>query len=189
MYSLPSRADFNWTHCRCHARRPIRWPHDKRFNRSSVHGWVDIQLAKLWRRQESFTRYQSNWYIFRWLYLFIELLTFHGKTRLFIKVLLSVDIVLFVYLGGLVMLSQKHKDARKVKYQSGFYITTNKRPKFGTNTNNPNSDSSSSSSSSSSEDENDDNVRRNKDHDAVYNRLRCFKTKPLPVKDSSVASK
>ncbi|XP_066932599.1 uncharacterized protein [Clytia hemisphaerica] len=90
--------------------------------------------------------------------------------------------------GGLVMLSQKHKDARKVKYMSGFYITTNKRPKFGTNTNNPNSDSSSSSSSSSSEDENDDNVRRNKDHDAVYNRLRCFKTKPLPVKDSSVAT-
>ncbi|XP_066933226.1 uncharacterized protein [Clytia hemisphaerica] len=90
--------------------------------------------------------------------------------------------------GGLVMLSQKHKDARKVKYKSGFYITTNKRPKFGTNTNNPNSDSSLSSSSSSSEDENDHNVRRNKDHDAMYNRLRCFKTKPLPVKDYSVAT-
>ncbi|XP_066922695.1 uncharacterized protein [Clytia hemisphaerica] len=60
--------------------------------------------------------------------------------------------------GGLIMLSQKHASATKVMYNSGFFITTNVLPNFGIS----------------------------KDHDAVYNRLKVFSTKPLPKNDSSV---
>jgi len=56
------------------------------------------------------------------------------------------------------MLSQKHSDAKKVNYKSGFFITTNILPDFG--------------------------VQR--DQEAVYKRLKVFHTRPLPKKDSSV---
>ena len=35
------------------------------------------------------------------------------------------------FLGGLVYLSRKNKDAIKVNYKSGFFITTNNLPNFG----------------------------------------------------------
>ena len=94
----------------------------------------------------------------------------------------------FHFIGGLIMLSQKHKGAKKVKYRSGFFITTNKRPKFGKRQTEQN-DESSSSSDSDSDNENDPRPARDKDHDAVYKRLRCFHTKPLPRQDSSVSGR
>ena len=83
-------------------------------------------------------------------------------------------------LGGLIMLSQKHKNAKKIKYKSGVFITTNKRPKFGKKQSEDISDSSEDS-------DNDNNRTTDADHEAVYNRLECFKTKPLQKKDSSVS--
>jgi len=59
------------------------------------------------------------------------------------------------------MLSQKHNDALKVNYRSGFFITTNVLPDFG----------------------------HAADQEAVYRRLRVFKTKALPKKDTSVTGK
>lgn len=56
------------------------------------------------------------------------------------------------------MLSQKHNEAAKVNYRSGFFITTNVLPDFG----------------------------HAADQEAVYRRLRVFKTKALPKKDASV---
>ena len=56
------------------------------------------------------------------------------------------------------MLSQKHAEATKVDYKSGFFITTNVLPDFGNTV----------------------------DHEAVYRRLKVFTTKPLPRKDTSV---
>jgi len=56
------------------------------------------------------------------------------------------------------MLSQKHTEASKVNYRSGFFITTNVLPDFG----------------------------HAADQEAVYRRLKIFKTKPLPKKDTSV---
>lgn len=59
------------------------------------------------------------------------------------------------------MLSQKHTEASKVNYRSGFFITTNVLPNFGNEI----------------------------DQEAVYRRLKVFHTKPLPIKDSSVVGK
>ena len=60
------------------------------------------------------------------------------------------------------MLSQKHAQATKVIYNSGFFITTNVLPDFG--------------------------IER--DQEAVYRRLKVFHTKSLPKKDTtSVTSK
>lgn len=56
------------------------------------------------------------------------------------------------------MLPQKHKDASKFKYNSGFFITTNVYPDFG-----PGDDS-----------------------DAIRKRLDIFTTKPLKRKNASV---
>jgi len=56
------------------------------------------------------------------------------------------------------MLSQKHTEAKKVNYKSGFFITTNVLPDFGVQS----------------------------DQDAVYKRLKVFYTRPLRRKDSSV---
>ena len=59
------------------------------------------------------------------------------------------------------MLSQKHSAAEKVRYNSGFFITTNVLPDFG--------------------------IER--DQEAVYRRLKVFHTRPLQKKDSSVTGK
>lgn len=56
------------------------------------------------------------------------------------------------------MLSRKNKEATKVTYYSGFFITTNVLPDFGNAV----------------------------DQEAVYRRLKVFHTKALPKKDSSV---
>ena len=96
------------------------------------------------------------------------------------------------------MLSRKHKDAEKVRYKSGFFITTNRKPKFGKKrTTQQESDTSSDSDSdsdmetSTTEMNEVNSVRKKKDPDneAVYKRLRCFKTKPLPNQNSAVSSK
>ena len=59
------------------------------------------------------------------------------------------------------MLSQKHAEAVKVVYNSGFFITTNVLPDFGNQV----------------------------DQEAVYRRLRVFSTKRLPKKDTCITGK
>ena len=56
------------------------------------------------------------------------------------------------------MLSVKHQDAKRVIYNSGFFITTNMLPDFG----------------------------NEMDQASVYRRLEVFKCKPLPTKDKTV---
>ncbi|XP_066925566.1 uncharacterized protein [Clytia hemisphaerica] len=85
--------------------------------------------------------------------------------------------------GGLIMLSQKHKSAKKIKYKSGFFITTNKKPRFGKKTE---ESSESEWESNDMDSEDDENIPGDKDNRAVYKRLRCFRTKSLPNEDSSV---
>ena len=58
-------------------------------------------------------------------------------------------------------MSQKHAEAVRVKYYSGFFITTNSLPDFGVQV----------------------------DNDAIYHRLRVFETTPLPKKNASVMRK
>ena len=58
------------------------------------------------------------------------------------------------------MLPQKHKCATKFVYKSGFFITTNELPDFGSS----------------------------RDTDAVYKRLAIFQTKSLKEKDTRVSS-
>ena len=65
---------------------------------------------------------------------------------------------LFILLGGLIMLSQKHADAKRVNYRSGFFITTNVLPDFG----------------------------HQVDQEAILRRLKVFHTRTLQHKDSSV---
>ena len=38
---------------------------------------------------------------------------------------------LFIFSGGLVFIPQKHKEGARVKYNSGFFLTTNHYPDFG----------------------------------------------------------
>ena len=59
------------------------------------------------------------------------------------------------------MLSQKHAEAKKVNYKSGFFITTNELPDFG----------------------------HQIDQEAICRRLKVFQTKTLPKKDTTVTSK
>jgi len=64
-------------------------------------------------------------------------------------------------LGGLVFIPQKHKDGVRVKFNSGFFITTNVYPDFGNET----------------------------DCVAIRRRLDVFQTNSLPRKDSSISGR
>ena len=57
------------------------------------------------------------------------------------------------------MVPQKHKEAAKVHYQSGFFITTNVYPDFGAEA----------------------------DCEAIRKRLALFNTRPLPQKNCKVS--
>lgn len=59
------------------------------------------------------------------------------------------------------MIPQKHKEATKVQYNSGFFITANLLPDFGNGV----------------------------DGDAVMSRLEIFETKSLPKKDLTITRK
>ena len=60
--------------------------------------------------------------------------------------------------GGILMVPQKHREASKFIYNSGFYITTNVYPNFG----------------------------EGLDGQAIKKRLKVFETKSLKHKDTSV---
>ena len=59
------------------------------------------------------------------------------------------------------MVPQKHREASKFLYNSGFFITTNEYPDFGTGV----------------------------DAEAIRKRLCVFETKALPRKDNTISSK
>ena len=63
--------------------------------------------------------------------------------------------------GGILMVPQKHREASKFIYNSGFYITTNVYPNFG----------------------------EGLDGQAIKKRLKVFETKSLKHKDTSVTGK
>ena len=63
--------------------------------------------------------------------------------------------------GGILMVPQKHREASKFIYNSGFYITTNVYPDFG----------------------------EGLDDQAIKKRLKVFETKSLKHKDTSVTGK
>ena len=63
--------------------------------------------------------------------------------------------------GGILMVPQKHREASKFIYNSGFYITTNVCPDFG----------------------------EGLDGQAIKKRLKVFETKSLKHKDNSVTGK
>jgi len=64
--------------------------------------------------------------------------------------------------GGMFFLSRKHKDGKRVKYNSGFYITTNTFPDFGGPAT---------------------------DNEAIKKRLAIFHTNSLKKRSASVARK
>ena len=66
-----------------------------------------------------------------------------------------------IILGGLVFLPQKHKEASRVRYNSGIFITTNVYPDFG----------------------------HDHDNQAIRRRLDVFNTSALQRKDGSVSGK
>lgn len=69
---------------------------------------------------------------------------------------------LLSFTGGLVFIPQKHKTAARVKYNSGFFLTTNTYPDFG----------------------------NERDCQAIKTRLEIFNTSPLREKsDKSVTRK
>ena len=63
--------------------------------------------------------------------------------------------------GGLIFIPQKHREASRVKYNSGVYITTNVYPDFG----------------------------HQHDNDAIRKRLEVFQTKSINKKDGSISGK
>ena len=63
--------------------------------------------------------------------------------------------------GGLIVVPQKHKSANKFVFKSGFFITTNEYPDFGTG----------------------------RDAQAIKNRLAVFEARSLPKKDIRVSGK
>lgn len=86
--------------------------------------------------------------------LWFRVLAAQKPTRTVIK-----QFTLDSFTGGLVFLPQKHKEASRVKYNSGVFITTNVYPDFG----------------------------HPHDNEAIRKRLEVFQTVSLRVKDGSVS--
>ena len=104
-------------------------------------------------------------------YLFILLLfsvtippysvLFAVERNLFVKIFIILDSMCISLSGGIVMVAQKHREASKFSYNSGFYITTNVYPDFG----------------------------EGLDSQAIKKRLKVFETKSLKHKDTSLTGK
>ena len=52
-------------------------------------------------------------------------------TGFLVKIFVNLDSMCIPLSGGMLVLPQKHREASKVTYNSGFYITTNVYPNFG----------------------------------------------------------
>ena len=82
-------------------------------------------------------------------------------TGFFVKMFIILDSMCISLSGGILMVPQKHREASKLIYNSGFYITTNVYPDFG----------------------------EGSDGQAIKKRLKVFETKSLKHKDTSVTGK
>ena len=79
----------------------------------------------------------------------------------FLKIFIILDSMCILLWGGILMVLQKHREASKFVYNSGFYIITNVYPDFG----------------------------EGLDGQAIKKRLKVFETKSLKHKDTSVTGK
>ena len=82
-------------------------------------------------------------------------------TGFFVKMVKILDSMCISLSGGILMVPQKHREASKFIYNSGFYITTNVHPDFG----------------------------EGLDGQAIKKRLEVFETKSLKNKDTGVTGK
>ena len=82
-------------------------------------------------------------------------------TGVFVKIFIILDSMCISLSGGILMVPQRHREASKFIYNSGFYTTTNVYPDFG----------------------------EGLYSQAIKKRLKVFETKSLKHKDTSVTGK
>ena len=142
---------------------------DGKFAGSMINQSTRIVLMDEWTNDslccEDAKRILQGYYLF--ILLLFSVMTPHCSmfyfrlTGFFVKMVTILESMCISLSGGILMVPQKHREASKFIYNSGFYITTNVYPDFG----------------------------EGLDGQAIKKRLKVFETKSLKHKDTSVTGK
>ena len=142
---------------------------DGKFAGSMINQSTQIVLMDEWTNDslccEDAKRILQGYYLF--ILLLFSVMTPHCSmfyfrlTGFFVKMVTILDSMCISLSGGILMVPQKHREASKFIYNSGFYITTNVYPNFG----------------------------EGLYGQAIKKRLKVFETKSLKHKDTSVTGK
>ena len=113
--------------------------HDGKFSGSMINQFTQIVSMDEWTNGsfccEDAKRTLQGYYLF--ILLLFSVITPHCSmfyfllTRFFVKMVTILDSMCISLSGGMLMVPQKHREASKFIYNSGFYITTNVYPDFG----------------------------------------------------------
>ena len=142
---------------------------DGKFTGSMINQSTQIVLMDEWTNDslccEDAKRILQGYYLF--ILLLFSVMAPHCSmfyfrlTGFFVKMVTILDSMCISLSDGILMVPQKHREASKFIYNSGFYITTNVYPDFG----------------------------EGLDGQAIKKRLKVFETKSLRHKDTSVTGK
>ena len=142
---------------------------DGKFAVSMINQSTQIVLMDEWTNGslccEDAKRILQGYYLF--ILLLFSVMTPHCSmfyfrwTGFFVKMVTILDSMCISLSGGILMVPQKHREASKFIYNSGFYITTNVYPDFG----------------------------EGLDGQAIKKRLKVFEMKSLKHKDTRVTGK
>ena len=139
---------------------------DDKFGRFMINQSTQIVLMDEWTNDslccEDAKRILQGYYLF--IQLLFSVITppcsmfYFQLIGFFVHTFIILDSMCISLSGGILMVPQKHRQASKFIYNSGFYITTNVYPDFG----------------------------EGLDGQAIKKRLKVFETKSLKHKDTSV---
>ena len=142
---------------------------DGKFAGSMINQSTQIVLKDEWTNDslycEDAKRILQGYYLF--ILLLFSVITPHCSmfyfqlTGFFVKMVIILDSMCISLSGGILLVPQKHREASKCIYNSGFYITTNVYSDFG----------------------------EGLDGQEIKKRLKVFETKSLKHKDTSVTGK
>ena len=140
---------------------------DGKFAGSIINQSTQILLMDEWKNDscEDAKRILQDYYLFILLLFYVTIppcsMLYFQLRGFFLKIFIIVGSMCISLSGGILMVPQKHREASKFIYNSGFYITTNVYPDFG----------------------------EGWDGQAIKKHLKVFETKPLKHKDTSVTGK
>ena len=142
---------------------------DGKFAGSNINQSTQILLMDEWTNDslccENAKRILQDYYLFILLLFYVTIppcsMLYFQLRGFFVKIFIILGSMCISLSGGILMVPQKHREASKFIYNSGFYITTNVYPDFG----------------------------EGWDGQAIKKHLKVFETKSLKHKDTSVTGK